>query len=144
MIAEALLVNLEQSRAMTRLLGLHLLEHLRRGRVFLPQAIGEVTVDAPVFLFESDRQREDLPLAEVLEILRHRVPPSFNLTLESRLYCESSDETQNSSCRGSLPFYGYRNCRRGGNVPNFPKHALGPLRGPEQTRSTGCPSIATD
>src|SRR6267378_2857030 len=48
MIAETLLVYFEQSRAMTRLLGLHLLEHLRRGRVFLPQAIREVAVDAPV------------------------------------------------------------------------------------------------
>ncbi len=66
-IAEALLVEVDQALAMPGLFGLHVLEHFRGGGVGVAQTVGEVAVHAGVLFFELDREREDLLLAEIFE-----------------------------------------------------------------------------
>ena len=67
-LAEALLVGLEQAMAVAALFLGHLLEDLRGVRITLPEVFGEGHVDAAVFLFGSDRDRQHLALAEFGEI----------------------------------------------------------------------------
>ncbi len=71
-LAELLLVELNQAGAVLRLLRLHLLEDHGAGGVGFAQAVGEIAVDAPVFFFERNRQGQNLALGELIEVLRHR------------------------------------------------------------------------
>ena len=64
-IAESLLVHLDQALAVARFLGLHFLEDLRRSRIALPQSFGEVAVNAAVLFFELNGECENFPLASV-------------------------------------------------------------------------------
>ena len=66
-IAEFLDVEIDQLTAMLALLGRHIGEDMRAGGIIVPQALGEVGVDAPVLLFAADRQRKNLAFAEVGE-----------------------------------------------------------------------------
>ena len=68
-LAEALAEQLDQHPPMAALLLGHLVEHLGRGRVGRAQAFREVAIDPPVLLLERDRQRQDLPLAQLGEPL---------------------------------------------------------------------------
>ena len=74
-LSEALPVHLDQAAAMLGLLCLHLLEHLRRSRVGLAQTVHEVAIDAAVLLLQRNGQRQDLPLGQVFEVLRHACSP---------------------------------------------------------------------
>ena len=52
-------------------LGLHAPENLGRGRISVAQAVRKISVDAAVFLFERDCEREDFALGELIEVLGH-------------------------------------------------------------------------
>ena len=47
----------------------NLVEHLRRVRIGVAQAIGEVGIDAGIFLLQRNRQRKNLLLRQVAEFL---------------------------------------------------------------------------
>src|SRR5579863_1338898 len=90
-IAETLLIKVNQALAMTGLFGLHVLEHFRGGGVGVAQAFGEVAVDAGVFFFELDSEREDFPLAEVFEPLLGHDSCSSRPEWTRRLYPKRSE-----------------------------------------------------
>src|SRR4051794_35701125 len=56
---------------MGRLFHLHLVEHRGAGRVALAESVRKLTVNAAVFLFERDGEREDFRFGQVAKILRH-------------------------------------------------------------------------
>ena len=66
---ETLLVHFQQPVAVAALLLGHLLEQFGRVRVALGQVLGEGHVDAAVFLFRGDRDRQHLALGQIGEIL---------------------------------------------------------------------------
>ncbi len=67
--AEALFVHLQQHVAMAFFLLGHFLEQLGRFRIALRQILCEGHVDAAVFLFRGDRNRQHFPLGQIGEIL---------------------------------------------------------------------------
>src|SRR5579864_7351154 len=74
-LAEFLAIEIEQGLTVSRFLRLHLLEHFGGCWIRLAKTIGEISVNAPVFLFEKNRQRQDFPLGKLLKTLfHHRCP----------------------------------------------------------------------
>jgi hypothetical protein len=73
-VAEPLSIQIEQAMAVAVLLLRHGLEHFGRGRVLRPQTLGEIVVDAGVFLFQGNRQRQQFLFREIGKILRHFQP----------------------------------------------------------------------
>src|SRR5579875_3560176 len=71
MLPKALPVSLSQAAAVSGFFRLHFLEHLGRGRIGLPQAFGEVSVNPAVFLFERDGQGKNLSFGKVFELFCH-------------------------------------------------------------------------
>jgi len=65
MLAEALLVKLQQHMAMAALLLRHFLEYLRRIRVAFRQILGEGHVDPAVLLLRGDRDCQHLSLGQI-------------------------------------------------------------------------------
>ena len=72
MRAETLLVHFQQPVAMASFLLGHLLEDLCRIRIALGEVFGEGHVDAAVFLFGGDRDRQHFALGQIGEILHGR------------------------------------------------------------------------
>src|SRR5581483_7917807 len=70
-IAEARAVLIDERLAVMRLFFLHLLEHLRGAGIRVAQAFDEVAVDLAVLFFEGNRERQNLPLGQILEVLGH-------------------------------------------------------------------------
>ena len=70
-LAEAVAKLVDQERAVFGFLVLHLVEHRRRRRIRLAQAVGEIAVDAAVLFLQRDRERENLGLCQVAEVFRH-------------------------------------------------------------------------
>ena len=70
-LAEAAAKLVDQERAVFGFLVLHLVEHRRRRRIRLAQAVGEIAVDAAVLFLQRDRERENLGLCQVAEVFRH-------------------------------------------------------------------------
>ena len=66
-LAEFLFVEFKQSPSVVAFFVAHLLEDRGRGRELLPQAFGVVGVDALVFFFEGDGQRQDLAFGKAVE-----------------------------------------------------------------------------
>ena len=60
----------KELRAMLALLGGHVGEDMSAGGVIFPETLGEVSVNAAVFLFAADGQRQNFALAEVSEASR--------------------------------------------------------------------------
>jgi hypothetical protein len=71
-LAEALLVHLQQHVAMVLLFFRHLLEQLRRVRIALGEVLRKAHVDAAVFLLGRDRDGQHFTLGEIGEILHGR------------------------------------------------------------------------
>ena len=69
MRAETLLVDFEQAVAMAAFLFGHLLEYLGRIRIALREVLRKTHIDAAVFLFGGDRNRQHLAFGQVGEIL---------------------------------------------------------------------------
>jgi hypothetical protein len=65
MLAELAAIEVDQGAAVLVLLGRHLREHLRGGRVAVLEAIGIIGVDAAVLLLQRDSQSEDLSFSEL-------------------------------------------------------------------------------
>jgi hypothetical protein len=80
MVAKPLAVRVDEAGPVFRFFRLHFFEHASRGRVRLTQTLGEIAVNAPVLFFERNRQREDLPLRKIFEVLRH----CFECTRQTR------------------------------------------------------------
>ena len=59
MVAEFLLVEVEQSVPMLVLLGRHGNENIRGSRIVVAQALGNVVVDTAIFLFGADGEGEN-------------------------------------------------------------------------------------
>ena len=68
MLAEFLLVELDQPAAMLAFLAGHFGEHVGAGRIVLAQALGDVGVDTAVLFLIGDRQGEDFAFGEIGEI----------------------------------------------------------------------------
>jgi hypothetical protein len=88
--AESLPVHVDEHLPVARFLGLHLIKRFCRRRVTFPQSVGEIAVNAAVFLFQLNGERQDFPLAEVLEIILSYVDALSSAGTTSRLYCVSS------------------------------------------------------
>ena len=73
-LAELLAVQIDQAAPVRAFLDRHVAEHLRRCRIVVGQAERVALVNALILLFEGDRERKDLLLRQIREIL-HR--PSF-------------------------------------------------------------------
>ena len=71
-LAEFLLVELDQPAAVVALFGGHLGEDIGTGRIVVAQAFGDVGVDAAVLFLVGDRQCEDLPFRQIGEIAHGR------------------------------------------------------------------------
>ena len=69
MRAETRLIDLEQPVPMAAFLLGHLLEHLGRIRIALGEVFRKAHIDAAVFLFRGDRDRQHLALGQIGEIL---------------------------------------------------------------------------
>ena len=67
MIAKSLFVKFEQAMAVVIFLAAEFFELFRLLRVFLFQPVGEIVVNAGVFFFERDGQRENLLFGERFE-----------------------------------------------------------------------------
>ena len=63
-IAKTLFVKFEQTMAVAVFLAAEFFEFFRLLRVFLFQPVGEIVVNAGVFFFERDGQRENLLFGE--------------------------------------------------------------------------------
>ena len=72
MVAKSFPERRQQPVPVHHLFVAHLLEHLCRRWVSFPQAIRKLAVDAAVFFFRRNCQRQDLFLRQFLEFLEHR------------------------------------------------------------------------
>jgi hypothetical protein len=75
MFPELFAVEIVEHPAVTDFLRGHLVEYLRRIREIGPQPLGEVPIDAGVFLFVADGEGEDFLLGEINKAL-HRSSPA--------------------------------------------------------------------
>ena len=64
-LAELLLIELDQAAAVIAFLAGHLGEDIGRGRVVLTQAFGDVLIDAAVLFLVGDGQSEDFAFGQV-------------------------------------------------------------------------------
>src|SRR5437870_4777321 len=71
---EALAESFDQAGTVLGLLALHFLKYSGGGGVHFAQTIGEVAIDATVFLLQCNSQRQNLPFRKILEALGHGVP----------------------------------------------------------------------
>ena len=67
MVAEAGLVQLDEASAVARLLLPHFFEHVGGGGIVFAKSVGEIAVDAFVFFFQGDGERENLAFGEAVE-----------------------------------------------------------------------------
>ena len=65
MVAEFLLVDVEQAVPVLVLLDRHGREYFCRGREILAQPLGDVVIDAAILFFGADRQRQDLTFGKL-------------------------------------------------------------------------------
>ncbi len=70
-VAEPVPVDVQEAGAMAGFLALHLVEHRRRRRIRITKAVGEIAIDAAVLFLEGNRERENLRLRQVAELLGH-------------------------------------------------------------------------
>jgi hypothetical protein len=69
--AEASAISFEEGRAMPRLFDAHVIEELGGSGISLAQAVGEIRVDAPIFFFEGDSERQNFALGQIFEVSCH-------------------------------------------------------------------------
>ena len=67
-LAELVPVQLQQAAAVVAFLSGHFVEHRGAAGIVVPQALGDVGVDATVLFLVGDRQGEDLAFGQVGEI----------------------------------------------------------------------------
>src|SRR5712692_5188918 len=72
MVAESLPEHLEQTVAVYRFFRAHLFEHLCRRWILVPQRVRELPVNAAVFLFRGNRDRQNFFFRQILELFQHR------------------------------------------------------------------------
>ena len=76
MLTKALPEHFNQPIPMSRFFRVHFLEHLRRRRIRFPQRVRKLPINPAVFFLRRNRQRQDFPLAQILEFFQHRSLPS--------------------------------------------------------------------
>src|SRR5260221_2803294 len=77
MLAKSPAKLLVQPVPVSDLLYSHLLKHIRRRRIALPQSVRELAVNPSVFFFVLNRQRQYFAFRQILEFLLH-LRPSFS------------------------------------------------------------------